>query len=204
MAYELRTNGSNFYTYRASFPTLTEGSNRLGPRPTEQRATKRKGLRYLGAVEGADDQVDDGQVEELGLRVLQTLNEDRFMIKIVFKKYIFGERGHYLSFLFFFKFSQQLLSLLVLRSDQIADAEVGQHHGADVEDAVVVLLDQRLVERRRLAELVVLRRWMPCIFRFWFRLPVFMSDVEVKWPDLHEERVGHVETPDVGVAAELG
>ena len=106
-------------------------------------------------------------------------------------------------FLLFFEFPQELLGLFVLRRDQVANAQVGQHHRADIQNLhspesfqsftlhnirsqeeeqqqlnkyiFVVLLDERLVEAGGLAELVL----------------------------LHEQRVGHVETPHIRISAQL-
>ena len=81
--------------------------------------------------------------------------------------------GHVL--LLLLNLPHQLLCLLVLTRHNVADAEIGQHNGRHVENGVKVLLDNRLVEAGGLLELVL----------------------------LHEEHVGHVELPDVGLAAEL-
>ncbi len=71
--------------------------------------------------------------------------------------------------------AHELLGLLVLAGHDVAHAEVGEHDSRHVEDGVEVLLDDGLVEACRLLELVL----------------------------LHEEDVGHVKLPDVGLAAEL-
>ncbi|KAH9401327.1 hypothetical protein TYRP_002929 [Tyrophagus putrescentiae] len=113
----------------------------------------------LAAVQRPDHQVDDAQVEDL------------LLLSGV------GHRPQQRLLLLLLDLPHQLLGVLILPRHDVADAEVGEDDGADVEDAVVAAPHQLLVEAGRLLELVLLV-------------------VEL-------ENVGDVELPQVEVVAEL-
>mmetsp|Transcript_6533 Transcript_6533/g.9863 ORF Transcript_6533/g.9863 Transcript_6533/m.9863 type:complete len:305 (+) Transcript_6533:239-1153(+) len=87
----------------------------------------------LGAVQGANHQVHNAQVEALavGLRVRHAL-------------------------LLLLNLAHELLGLLVLAGHDAAHAEVGQHYGRGRQDVVAVLLHNRVVVPDRLLELGLL------------------------------------------------